>query len=363
MKEAVHAERDSAQVLQERARRSAGAADPLRDSPRLVAQRARIDAAFGAVAQKAGGLEDEEPLQARMETAAPQNETGMPNQLKAGIESLSGMDMSDVRVHRNSDRPAQLNALAYAQGNDIHLGPGQEQHLPHEAWHVAQQAQGRVRPTVQLQGGVGVNDEAALEAEADAMGERARGGFAQRAVPDASESASMGGAAPVQREVKQNTAPWGIHKDKWYTTLAPHSYFATKGEAEAHEAGLQQQQAQQVLLAQQQAQQAWQAVADVQAWNILPSARGHYADGWGQAYGITNDGTLCQYIEDYVADGGEANGVNTIEMGTFQNSWEHISKTCTVAYEVTNRTVTVGNITDVIWRRRVFHCGPSNQGS
>jgi hypothetical protein len=59
---------------------------------------------------------------------APVNETGMPHQLKAGIESLSGMDMSDVRVHRNSDKPAQLNALAYAQGDDIHLGPGQEQH-------------------------------------------------------------------------------------------------------------------------------------------------------------------------------------------------------------------------------------------
>jgi hypothetical protein len=88
-------------------------------------------------------------------TAAPLNDTGMPNQLKAGIESLSGMDMSDVRVHRNSDKPAQLSALAYAQGNDIHLGPGQEQHLPHEVWHVVQQRQGRVRETVQM-AGVGV---------------------------------------------------------------------------------------------------------------------------------------------------------------------------------------------------------------
>jgi hypothetical protein len=78
-------------------------------------------------------------------------------------------------VHYNSSQPAQLNALAYAQGSDIHLGPGQEQHLPHEAWHVVQQAQGRVRPTMQMREGVPVNDDAGLEREADVMGERAVG--------------------------------------------------------------------------------------------------------------------------------------------------------------------------------------------
>ncbi|HET7795918.1 MAG TPA: DUF4157 domain-containing protein, partial [Rhizobacter sp.] len=99
---------------------SAGPAEStLDDSPRQVAQRHQIDTAFAA-------------------GEAP-NRTGMPDTLKAGIESLSGQDMSDVRVHRNSDKPGQLNALAYAQGNDIHLAPGQEQHLPHEAWHVVQQ--------------------------------------------------------------------------------------------------------------------------------------------------------------------------------------------------------------------------------
>lgn len=98
---------------------------------------------------------------------------GLPRQLKAGIESLSGMSMSDVQVHRNSSRPAALQAHAYAQGRDIHLGPQQEHHLPHEAWHVVQQAQGRVRPTLQMNGGVPVNDDAGLEHEADMMGARA----------------------------------------------------------------------------------------------------------------------------------------------------------------------------------------------
>ena len=96
----------------------------------------------------------------------------MPRELKAGIESLSGMDLSDVKVHKNSDKPAALNALAYAQGSDIHLGPGQEQHLPHEAWHIVQQRQGRVKPTMQM-AGTQINDDVGLEKEADVMGEKA----------------------------------------------------------------------------------------------------------------------------------------------------------------------------------------------
>ena len=65
-----------------------------------------------------------------------------------------------------------MGALAYTKGNDIHLGPGQEQHLPHEAWHVAQQKQGRVQATTQMKGAA-INENAGLEAEADRMGEAA----------------------------------------------------------------------------------------------------------------------------------------------------------------------------------------------
>ncbi len=102
------------------------------------------------------------------------NKTGLPAQLKSGIESLSGLSMDDVKVHRNSSKPTQLQAHAYAQGTDIHLGPGQERHLPHEAWHVVQQKQGRVKPTMQLKGAFQINDEEGLEREADVMGEKAK---------------------------------------------------------------------------------------------------------------------------------------------------------------------------------------------
>lgn len=97
------------------------------------------------------------------------NNTGLPDNLKSGVENLSGFSMDDVKVHYNSDKPAQLNALAYAQGTDIHVAPGQEKHLPHEAWHVVQQKQGRVQPVIQLQGTNVNNNE---EKEADVMGEK-----------------------------------------------------------------------------------------------------------------------------------------------------------------------------------------------
>lgn len=140
------------------------------------------------VAQRQTLEEEEEPLQARFALngaaaaqAAPQaspadaapNRTGLPDGLKSGLESLSGLAMDQVRVHYNSSKPAELQAHAYAQGTEIHLAPGQDHHLPHEAWHLVQQAQGRVRPTLQLNGGVAVNDDPLLEREADQMGARA----------------------------------------------------------------------------------------------------------------------------------------------------------------------------------------------
>ncbi len=100
------------------------------------------------------------------------NNTGMPDSLKSSIESLSGYSMDNVRVHYNSDKPAAVQAHAYTQGQNIHIAPGQEQYLPHEAWHVTQQMAGRVEPTIEVDG-MPINDNASLEHEADVMGARA----------------------------------------------------------------------------------------------------------------------------------------------------------------------------------------------
>ncbi len=132
------------------------------------------------------------------------NNTGLPDQLKTGIEQLSGYSMDDVKVHHNSDKPAQLKAHAYAQGTDIHLAPGQERHLPHEAWHVVQQKQGRVHPTTQLKGkqGVGINDDAGLEREADVMGAKALNATTQNPMNNLNAQ-GIAQANTVQLEAKE----------------------------------------------------------------------------------------------------------------------------------------------------------------
>ena len=80
--------------------------------------------------------------------------------------------MDGVNVHYDSSQPANSPP-------SLHTGPrhprraGQEGHLPHEAWHLVQQAQGRVKPTMRMKDGVPVNDDQGLEHEADVMGAKA----------------------------------------------------------------------------------------------------------------------------------------------------------------------------------------------
>lgn len=71
-------------------------------------------------------------MKAKQSGSIPKKEKtpGLPENLKSAIESLSGYPMDDVKVHYNSDKPATLKAHAYAQGTDIHLASGQENHLP-----------------------------------------------------------------------------------------------------------------------------------------------------------------------------------------------------------------------------------------
>ncbi|WP_395064102.1 DUF4157 domain-containing protein [Flavobacterium sp.] len=101
------------------------------------------------------------------------NNTDLPDNLKSGIENLSDIAMDDVKVHYDSKKPAQLQAQAYAQGTDINFGTGQEKHLSHEAFHIVQQKQGRVKPTKQIKDNTTIKKDTSLEKEANVMGLRA----------------------------------------------------------------------------------------------------------------------------------------------------------------------------------------------
>ena len=131
---------------------------------------------------------------------------GLPNNLQKGVENLSGQSMDDVKVHYNSDKPAKLGAHAYAQGTDIHLGKGQEKHLPHEAWHVVQQKEGRVKPTVQMKEKIPINDDASLETEADIMGSKALNFEHENTydTPLSSKSFTQNTIQKVEDEVEEN---------------------------------------------------------------------------------------------------------------------------------------------------------------
>lgn len=92
--------------------------------------------------------------------------------MKVRFENLSGFSFDDVRVHYNSDKPAQFQALAYTQGSQVYIGQGQEHHMEHELAHVVQQKQGRVTPTAYF-GNIAINDEPGLEQEAERYYKRA----------------------------------------------------------------------------------------------------------------------------------------------------------------------------------------------
>ena len=112
-------------------------------------------------------------MEAKLQQQAPQqdhvnkpNLTGIPTQMKLDFEQRSGLSFDDVRVHYNSDKPAQLQALAYTQGTQVYVGPGQERHLKHELGHVVQQKTGIVKPTAVVNG-ISINDSSELEEMAD----------------------------------------------------------------------------------------------------------------------------------------------------------------------------------------------------
>ena len=135
-------------------------------------------------------------MESKLQPQAPQkvqtnkpNLTGIPTQMKLDFEQRSGLSFDDVRVHYNSDKPAQLQALAYTQGTQVYVGPGQERHLPHELGHVVQQKQGRVK-TNRLIKNVPVNVEASLEHDADT--------YPQKTSAAVQQCYLGGGNAPIQ---------------------------------------------------------------------------------------------------------------------------------------------------------------------
>lgn len=223
MQEKIQDQSSQADIVQKKTEQAAGSyASKEGQKPTIQAAQSRIGAKQRPIQRKETGGQ---PIEAKQTTVQRKpNNTGLSDNLKSGIENLSGQSMDDVKVHYNSDKPAQLKAHAYAQGNQIHVAPGQEQHVPHEAWHVVQQKQGRVQPTTQLKSkGVQINDNAGLEREADVMGAKA---LQMSQNPTSSINTQASGQQTETTQLKQNSAPIQMVKESEF--VADPSDFMSK---------------------------------------------------------------------------------------------------------------------------------------
>lgn len=102
----------------------------------------------------------------------------LPDPTRARMERLFGSHLDGVRLVE-SGQPEQLGARAFAIGDEIHAARGEDltasrsaELLGHELAHVVQQRQGRARPGAAQHPGSALVVDAALEAEADAVGAR-----------------------------------------------------------------------------------------------------------------------------------------------------------------------------------------------
>lgn len=102
----------------------------------------------------------------------------LPQAVRQKMESAFGAPFGDVRIHVGA-QAASLGAIAFTRGSNIYFAPGRynphtsqgEQLLGHELAHVLQQRAGRVHNP--FGSGTAIIHDAALEAEAHRMAERA----------------------------------------------------------------------------------------------------------------------------------------------------------------------------------------------
>ncbi|QCK17112.1 hypothetical protein DCC35_16545 [Mangrovivirga cuniculi] len=114
------------------------------------------------------------------------------------MENSFGTSFSDVNVHKDSPEATKMGAKAFAQGNEVHFAPGQynpdtksgQELIGHELTHVVQQKQGRVKATTQAKGAA-VNDDPALEKEADEMGKKAAEGKKVKEIKSKQENGAL----------------------------------------------------------------------------------------------------------------------------------------------------------------------------
>lgn len=161
--------------------RKAESSDPVPATP--SGPRPTIHDLFGRVQRKAVVAEAEAPRPGTTLTSpaiAAGPGTPLAADVRAPMERAFAADFAAVRVHEGA-YVRNIGARAFASGASVHFAPGEydpgtrggRELLGHELAHVVQQSEHRA-PAMQHKGLV--NDDPALEAEADQLGARAADG-------------------------------------------------------------------------------------------------------------------------------------------------------------------------------------------
>jgi|GEM_PF-6815388 len=105
---------------------------------------------------------------------------GLPNEVNNKMQTAFNADFSDVNIIKDSQESKDIGAFAFTQGSDVHFAPGKfqpftpkgQELIGHELAHVVQQDEGKVEETTKT-GNRSINDNPALEKEADVKGKKA----------------------------------------------------------------------------------------------------------------------------------------------------------------------------------------------
>ena len=121
-----------------------------------------------------------EPISAPGGEPAHDDKTGLPDDVRQGMEEAIGGNFSSVQFVTESKKAEEVGALAFTQGKNVEFAPGQFKPdttaglelIGHELTHVDQQDKGTVEPTMEI-GEMLVNDDKSKETEADDKGKAA----------------------------------------------------------------------------------------------------------------------------------------------------------------------------------------------
>jgi outer membrane protein OmpA-like peptidoglycan-associated protein len=148
------------------------------------------------------------------------NRKGLPDPIRSQMETSFDADFSSVQVHHGSEaarKTSEIGALAYTQGENIYFNQGMyapdtrsgKELIGHELTHVVQQRAGKVKATGQAKG-LPVNQDPALEREADAMGAKAAQGQ-ETGMANTGGRKAMNGVAQMARHEMRVEDTGGEH--------------------------------------------------------------------------------------------------------------------------------------------------------